>query len=386
MAEWPKIVQQRMARQASAGNAEHPDANLLAAFAERALVERERAAVSAHLAQCADCRESLALAIAAQSEAEPVADRATTIAKHHWFAEWRWVGAAAAACCVIAVALQVQVQPPPVERTSYTAAPPAASPPVAEKQTIQPAQQVASARKLKVERDQPVEPPPPAPSVAMVQEQKPPEEKVPSDATTPAGNSAALIRPLEPPAQPALTTTILPSAAEPEAFQAGTAEAGQAKKEVAASQALRSRASAFGQGMVARAPVPSARAISALSKPSALWSINASPAMAENLRGVVERSTDAGKTWEAVPLSESVSFRAVASAGSQVWAGGTGGALFHSPDGGAHWERITVSEGNARLTATIVNINAADPNVIKIATSSGERWSSADGGRQWTRH
>ena len=61
MAELPKIVKSRLVQQRSADHAEHPDANLLAAFAEQTLLERERASISAHLAQCADCRESLAL-------------------------------------------------------------------------------------------------------------------------------------------------------------------------------------------------------------------------------------------------------------------------------------------------------------------------------------
>ena len=100
---------------------------------------------------------------------------------------------------------------------------------------------------------------------------------------------------------------------------------------------------------------------------------------------MVERSLDAGKTWEVAPLSDDVSFRAVVSVGSHVWAGGTNGALFHSADGGAHWERITVSDEGAKLTGTIVNIDARDANLIKITTSSGEKWISSDGGRQWKR-
>ena len=145
MAELPKIVRSRLEQQRSADHAEHPDANLLAAFAEQTLLERERAVVSAHLAQCADCRESLALA----SMAQPVAERATASTKRHWFLEWRWVGAAAAACCVIAVVLQYRVQPPAVEKTNYTVARPAGAAPVP--LPGQPAQQIAAAPKLKVE-------------------------------------------------------------------------------------------------------------------------------------------------------------------------------------------------------------------------------------------
>jgi photosystem II stability/assembly factor-like uncharacterized protein len=100
---------------------------------------------------------------------------------------------------------------------------------------------------------------------------------------------------------------------------------------------------------------------------------------------VVERSLDAGKTWEVVPLSDDVSFRIVVSAGSHVWAGGTSGALFHSADGGAHWERIIVSDEGDKLNGTIVNIDARDASLIKITTTSGARWISSDGGRQWKR-
>lgn len=41
---------------------EHPDADLLAAFAEKRLLGHEREELLAHLAECADCREVVALA------------------------------------------------------------------------------------------------------------------------------------------------------------------------------------------------------------------------------------------------------------------------------------------------------------------------------------
>lgn len=59
MAEVPKIVRERL-RRASPGI--HPDADTLAAFAERALRERERGTILEHLAGCRDCREILAVA------------------------------------------------------------------------------------------------------------------------------------------------------------------------------------------------------------------------------------------------------------------------------------------------------------------------------------
>ena len=380
MAELPKIVKARLEQQRSADHAEHPDANLLAAFAEQTLVERERAAVLAHLAQCADCRECVALG----SIAQPVAELATVSTKRQWFLEWRWVGAAAAACCVVAVVLQYGVQPRPVEKASYTVAPPAAAAPAP--LPAQPARQIASAPKLKVEHLKKALQLPAPPAAA--QEQSPPIVMTQLDAGTPEGNPLAVtIRPVEPAAPSGQADILQPSGIEPKAFRA-EAETPSAQKDIAAFQAksgLRPGASGFAQGMIARAPVAVARKVTRVSEPAVLWSINASPATAGNAHGVVERSLDAGKTWEIAPLSDDVSFRAVVSVGAHVWAGGTNGALFHSSDGGAHWERISVSDGGVTLTGTIVNIDARDANVIKITTRSGEKWISSDGGRQWKR-
>src|SRR2546422_1103909 len=49
-------------RAASLGAGQHPDANLLAAFAERRVAGSERTLLLGHLADCAQCRELVALA------------------------------------------------------------------------------------------------------------------------------------------------------------------------------------------------------------------------------------------------------------------------------------------------------------------------------------
>jgi len=68
MANVPKIVKERL--KAAAIAVDHPDPNVLTAFSEDLLADRERNEVLQHLARCADCREVLALAQPAQ---EPVA-------------------------------------------------------------------------------------------------------------------------------------------------------------------------------------------------------------------------------------------------------------------------------------------------------------------------
>src|SRR6201981_2260006 len=59
MTDVPKIVLGRLRRTSDPGN--HPDPDLLTAFAEQALVKRERLDVLEHLAQCSKCREIVSL-------------------------------------------------------------------------------------------------------------------------------------------------------------------------------------------------------------------------------------------------------------------------------------------------------------------------------------
>src|SRR5690242_2192908 len=84
---------------------EHPDADLLTAFAERSLADRERERVLLHLAACANCREVVSLAMpepAAVEVAAPVAG-----SSFRW-AMLRWT-AVAAMMIVVGAAVSVLV-------------------------------------------------------------------------------------------------------------------------------------------------------------------------------------------------------------------------------------------------------------------------------------
>src|SRR5437016_1078652 len=98
MRELPKSVIERLRASAPAG--EHPDADVLTAFAEQALPASERAVVSEHVARCGDCREILALALPA---AEVVAPAVGGVGVG---SGWRWpvLRGFAVAAVVIAVA------------------------------------------------------------------------------------------------------------------------------------------------------------------------------------------------------------------------------------------------------------------------------------------
>jgi photosystem II stability/assembly factor-like uncharacterized protein len=104
----------------------------------------------------------------------------------------------------------------------------------------------------------------------------------------------------------------------------------------------------------------------------------------------LHRSFDGGKTWEDVNPTLSTNsagnsslFLTVAAGGLEVWAGGSGGLLLHTADGGNHWARIFVSNGDTTLTGDITNIQFTDLQHGKLATSTGEQWNTYNAGQSW---
>ncbi len=118
---------------------------------------------------------------------------------------------------------------------------------------------------------------------------------------------------------------------------------------------------------------------SAVAPLAALWSISPS--------GKVQRSDDGGRTWEEVRVDDRVTFRVIQAIGRDVWAGGSGGALYHSSDDGAIWTRVSLSSDGSPTTETIVVIisSTRDLEHITVRTVSGEQWTTDDGGQRWQR-
>ena len=138
-----------------------------------------------------------------------------------------------------------------------------------------------------------------------------------------------------------------------------------------------------------------------------LWSISAS--------GALQRSLDHGGTWQTVDVNANLAldaaslqvsaktsrsnakdsnkarkrdaaaltFRAVSAVGTEVWAGGSAGALYHSPDAGNHWTRVFPASGGAALTGDIVTLEFTDSQHGKLSTSTSEAWITADAGQTW---
>jgi photosystem II stability/assembly factor-like uncharacterized protein len=109
--------------------------------------------------------------------------------------------------------------------------------------------------------------------------------------------------------------------------------------------------------------------------PAALWSISSD--------GKVQRSADGAKTFQAIDVAHGVRFQAIASSGNEVWAGSTGGALYHSIDAGSTWTQIAINIGGNTMTETITAIQLHDPQHLTVTTTSGSEWVSEDGGQHW---
>jgi hypothetical protein len=146
MQNMPKIVRERL--KAAKPVVNHPDPDVLTAFVERSLPERERAAVLEHLARCDDCRDVVALELPAPEAVQPV----LAPTRGRWLTwpalRWGFVTAGVVAIAAFGVVQWQRHQPtrematqtvrlevPAGQQQTQAAAPPAVAGAAAEKQT-----------------------------------------------------------------------------------------------------------------------------------------------------------------------------------------------------------------------------------------------------------
>jgi hypothetical protein len=99
-------------------------------------------------------------------------------------------------------------------------------------------------------------------------------------------------------------------------------------------------------------------------------------------KGGEGRATDVRATDE-IEKDKKLVFRSVVAIGARVWAGGSGGAIYHSDDDGDHWTRFVPSTAGVPLTGDITAMEFSDTQHGKIATSTFEVWTTDDGGLNW---
>ena len=394
--EIPKPLRNALARQA-VGDV-HPSPDVLTSFMERTLAPGESEVVTHHLAQCAECREIVFLAsTAAEDEvgdgrrlvAAAAVGRAAAMpsyaatsrldtaraeaSRRRWTVRTRWAVSVAAAVVLVSTGLLLQFRR---ATSGYQTAPltvasnrPAPASPEVRQSAAAPSSQKAAAK----------------PAVAEMLDNTAPRQitaaqvkKVPEATMT--ARDAGDAFPSAPTAQPAARATAsqatagaavggVRSALVPEVRpQSSYVESESAQKsETAQSLQLQQRAPlTFGK---------SGTVMKAVSAVRPQWRIGPN--------GHLERSLAANQ-WTRVLDDQPVIFHAVAVMGSDVWAGGNGGALFHSPDGGEHWSKVSLAANSNVETGAIVSIRFDDPQHGIVASDSGTRWATTDGGITWT--
>jgi Putative zinc-finger len=424
MQKIPQIVRERL--KAGAAISGHPDANALTAFAESSLPERERAGVLAHLAACGDCREIVALALPAieTGNTQSFALRVPWLA---WPA-FRW-GFATAGVALLAIGVvefeQRKLAPPgmlakqvastpvphplPVQTSSQatSSVPPAtASEAISDKSL---GKSMVSAKMVSAKKE--------ARRAAEGEPRllgKPMSPQPQSALVVQAGSPALVAKPAPAPIPPASQMVTVPVQNEAAEVQSADSQAARLQIPSNAEPVFDSN-SGYNSAPLTRAkpaniaPLASGTAAAVLA--TSRWSITAV--------GGLERSLDRGKTWQDVNVDVNtalagagaatvgptikgtvkqnsmstqpvlkaavtpVFFRAVTAAGSEVWAGGSHAALFHSVDGGDHWTRILPSSSGVVLTGDVVSIEFPDLLHGTVTTSTPEIWMTVDDGRSW---
>ena len=439
MTDVPNLVRARLAGEAPM---EHPDANVLAAFSEQSLPLSEREPVLAHLARCADCREVVALALpVVETQAAPARVFGTA-----WrMPALRW--AAVVTCFLVvgaAVLLRDRSAQTEMHSDADVALPAArvggtrempespATAPLSVFRKGEPgheADKVARTRKaLKdapssatsgaeeleaaVAAEQKANKPAGAAQVNALSAPKTTSQfkvdggtaldslaakgarrdentAVPSPSPT-SQDLGASKEEARAPAQlvvaPEKTKTKAANPSETVEVEASTAPAtagnekslefpGRAKAAPSASALAGMQANVSANGASLKKQATAGTLTSAMAAGGAHWTLSA--------QGQLQRSLDNGKSWEPVPVLESVTFRALSAVGSHVWVGGAKGVLYHSADAGTHWTQVKPVSAGQQMSDDIVELRFADGQRGQLSTTSGEVWTTSDAGQTW---
>src|SRR5262249_32963562 len=101
--------------------------------------------------------------------------------------------------------------------------------------------------------------------------------------------------------------------------------------------------------------------------------------------GKLLRKKGQNDSWQEIELPSAPTVHSLASNNQDVWVGGsplsgqTSGALFHTTDGGEHWQRV-----DGPWTGDILALQAfgAQHTSVLVRTAGGE-WQTQDAGVNW---
>jgi hypothetical protein len=437
MEQLPKIVQRGL--QGTPKPGVHPDPDLLTAFVEKSLNDRERSQVLQHLADCADCRDVMALATPeTESTSSPGAERSRWLS---WpVLRWptlRW-GALAACVVVVSAAVTLHYEGRQTGETSVAKNTPAAPVGLTAENNVpqQPREKLAAnipppapfqsdrnsgaaAGKLAKQSEKSMDAPAPpefdrdkkdlalsnnrladtisvkaankpASAVAVVGEAAPvpmpaAKEAPAAEARNDAGVSIPRTMNETVTVESAATSTLETSRTpEREAKDESAKNESQKQKEV---QSARAGAAAATMGerktdslstAVEQAASGNYAKRSKASRNAPRWTLSAD--------GLLQRSFDSGKTWQTIPVAGDVTLRALAANDSDIWVGGAAGVLYHSSDAGQQWLHVIPVADGKPLTADIVTVEFSDAQHGNLSTGNHETWTTSDAGDTWQKH
>ena len=333
MAEIPKIVGQRL--QAIATPGEHPDANLLAGFAERSLIRHEQREVLEHLSRCTSCREVVSLSVT-QPRAEGAPSLAIPVSPGRVF--WPALRWGAALACVVVIGTVVTVHERKELRTGVQ---------------VKPAEVNLSPSNSPIEKR--------GASLAAPNSE-------PKTAFGAGGQKTIMGNPAE----------ANHTAADSKPVEMADARSESPFPEVVPGRAKNALAEPVARKRSADGPTGTANPAG-----DALLETNLAPRWTLNSDGTLQRSLDSGRSWQTIPVANQTIFRALAANGLDIWVGGAAGALFHSSDAGERWMQVRPAANGETLAGDIIGVEFTDALHGKLTSSLEETWVTADAGQTW---
>ena len=440
MQDVPQIVRERL--RAVPPAVDHPDADALTAFAERSLPDGERAVVLEHLARCGNCRDIVALALPEVDAAQAL----TTPARTGWLT-WpalRW-GFAAAGLVVIGSfgLIEYEHSKPAMtvvknsRQESVTAKVQSTRPNVAPSREPQKAQDVLPPSAAPVAGTAPAK----LPEAKLMSRVAPPTASepqsrgavhgaiggpvaygphMPTQQQQQTADRLQAFTPAAPPANQqsagASTSLRVPSASETVNVEAAATQVGTRQDEARVQNQPAPLPSPPAEQLFDKDAVGKAKPALNSTGRDITQLVALTPRWAINSTGGLQRSFDQGKTWQDVDVTAGAPFsgmkglaatntartkeyyadkkalktpaglpvfRAVAVTGTDVWAGGSQGVLFHSVNAGDRWAQVVPSSTGIALTGDIVGLEFTDAQHGRITTSTGEIWTTGDQGQTW---
>ena len=422
-----KALRRSLSESLDASGKDCPDASILAAYFDRELSAAETDRWETHFSVCTCCQEQLA--VLARTEPAVAVEPAAAGWRRFWTLRPAPSGAglrslAPLATAAAAVVLWVAIRPepptmpaPPATVASRRAAEvpeqPAAKPPAKEAETgLVNAKPAVEADKLagadkRALADQTVAsgrleataPKVPAPAQEVAQAGRADHEyRVEMQAAKPAGalTQEKLEARAEAPQPP--VGALEKKQAENAAVQAAAAPRDQAQQPVVVADAAHDEGKARSREEAPAAPAEGMRSKMAVAdlqkaapgRPEALGGLIATRGQVVvaapkgsvlwrfGVRGLIEKSTDAGKTWSRLQSPVTVDLVAGSAPSEKVcWAIGASGVVLRTDDG-QRWEQVA-----SPTTKNLNSITARDGQNATVTTADGKTFVTADGGQTW---